>query len=91
MVLEADSIQWIQMAGQVRPALYTRLANEANDDEIGAKLAVTDELVFCCDRAGDWMGWDKMGQDGGREGREQAGDHSAIRRTKLLRWCSIGR
>lgn len=87
MVLEADLIQWIQMAGQVRPALYTRLANEANDDEIWAKLAVTDELVFCCDRAG--IGWDGTRRRAGS--REQAGDHSAIRRTKLLRWCSIGR
>lgn len=31
---QADLIQWIQMQGQVRLALQTRLASEANDNEI---------------------------------------------------------
>lgn len=31
---QADLIQWIQMGGQVRLALQTRLASEANDNEI---------------------------------------------------------
>lgn len=34
VVLGADSIQWIQIAGQVRLALQTGLVGEANDDEI---------------------------------------------------------
>lgn len=31
---QADLIQWIQMEGQVRLALQTRLASKANDNEI---------------------------------------------------------
>lgn len=34
VVLEADLVQWIQMACQIRLVLQTRLGSEANDDEI---------------------------------------------------------